>query len=297
MASSTEWVWVDSEEKRQEAGRDVASAPWIALDTEYDSFRYFRDKLCLVQVKTPQMTYLLDPLDGHPPDYLARPFASRQTLKVFHAGDNDIRLLNRDYGFTFKNVFDTYRAATLLGYPNLSLASLVEDCLGIPFPKRKKVQRSNWDMRPLTEEQLSYAAEDTLHLLPLYRQLEAEIRERGLEQEALHSFREIAAARWHERPFRPEGYRRVQGVWELAPPERERLKRIYTWRWWKAKQIDRSPFMLLSSEEMLGLARMKGDSPESLRRSGILSPERMARFGPDLARALREAGNPEAAGE
>jgi ribonuclease D len=297
MASVTEWVWVDSDGKRREAARDIAAAPWLALDTEYDSFRYFRDKLCLIQVKTPDMTYLLDPLDGPPPDCLAQPFASRKILKVFHAGDNDIRLLHREYGFAFRNVFDTYRAATLLGYSNLSLAALVEECLGIPFPKRKKVQRSNWDIRPLTEEQLSYAAEDTLHLIPLYRKLEAEIRDRGLEEEARRSFREIAAARWQERPFRPEGYRRVQGAWELSLPERERLKRIYAWRWWKAKQLDRSPFMLLASEEMLKLAKLKGSSLEALRKSGILSPERIGRFGADLARALGEAGNPDPAGE
>jgi ribonuclease D len=297
MAAETDWIWVDNAEKRQEAAQDIASSPWIALDTEYDSFRYFRDKLCLIQVKTPSMTYLLDPLDGSPPNYLARPFASRQTLKVFHAGDNDIRLLHRDYGFTFRNVFDTYRAATLLGYKNLSLAALVEECLGIPFPKRKKVQRSNWDARPLTEEQLFYAAEDTLHLLPLCRRLEAEIAARGLEREARQSFREIAAARWQERPFRPEGYRRVQGVWELTPEERERLKRIYAWRWWKSKQMDRSPFMLLSSQEMLALARLRGSSVEAIKRSGVLSPERTGRYGPELARALRDSGDPDTPGE
>ena len=288
MASETRWIWVDTTEKRQEAGRDIASSPWIALDTEYDSFRYFRDKLCLIQVKTPAMTYLVDPLDGTPPEYLASPFASRQILKVFHAGDNDIRLLHRDFGFTFRNVFDTYRAATLLGHPNLSLAALVEDCLGIPFPKRKKVQRSIWDIRPLTEEQLTYAAEDTRHLIPLYRKLEADIREKGLQEEAKRSFREIAAARWQERPFRPDGYRRIQGVWELTEPERERLKRLYSWRWWKAKQMDRSPFMLISSQEMIALAGLENASIETLRKSGILSPERTNRYGADLVKVIRE---------
>ncbi len=82
MESETGWIWVDTPKKRQEAGRDIASSPWIALDTEYDSFRYFRDKLCLIQVKTPSMTYLVDPLDGTPPEYLTKPFASREVLKV-----------------------------------------------------------------------------------------------------------------------------------------------------------------------------------------------------------------------
>lgn len=289
MESETGWIWVDTPKKRQEAGRDIASSPWIALDTEYDSFRYFRDKLCLIQVKTPSMTYLVDPLDGTPPEYLTKPFASREVLKVFHAGDNDIRLLHRDFGFTFRNVFDTYRAATLLGHQNLSLAALVEECLGIPFPKRKKVQRSIWDIRPLSEEQLAYAAEDTRHLIPLYEKLSADIREKGLQEDAKRSFREIAAARWQERPFRPEGYRRIQGVWDLNGPQRERLKRLYAWRWWKAKQMDRSPFMLLSSQEMVALASIENPSAEMLKRSGILSHERTGRYGADLVKVLREA--------
>ena len=42
-------------------------------------------------------------------------------VKILHSGDYDVRSLNRDYGFTFENIFDTSIAAAFLGSPKLGL--------------------------------------------------------------------------------------------------------------------------------------------------------------------------------
>ena len=46
------WTFVNTPAKLAKAEKSIRSAPVIALDTEYDSFRYFRDKLCLLQIQT-----------------------------------------------------------------------------------------------------------------------------------------------------------------------------------------------------------------------------------------------------
>jgi len=104
-----QWTWVDTLVKRRYAEKEIKASPVLCIDTEYDSFRYFRDKLCLIQIKAEKRTYLFDPLNDLDISFLAEPFANSAILKILHAGDNDIRLLKRDYGFAFKNIFDTHR--------------------------------------------------------------------------------------------------------------------------------------------------------------------------------------------
>ncbi|MBK7552845.1 MAG: hypothetical protein IPI61_14895 [Syntrophaceae bacterium] len=88
----------------------------MAIDTEYDSLRYFRDKLCLIQVGTEERTYLFDPLDRKLEfSFLGKICRSPAQVKILHAGDNDIRILKRDYGFEFRNVFDTQRGGLAAG--------------------------------------------------------------------------------------------------------------------------------------------------------------------------------------
>ncbi|MBK7550726.1 MAG: hypothetical protein IPI61_03170 [Syntrophaceae bacterium] len=46
------WLWVDAGQKLSKVREDIETADVIAIDTEYDSFRYFREKLCLLQIGT-----------------------------------------------------------------------------------------------------------------------------------------------------------------------------------------------------------------------------------------------------
>ena len=109
------WLIVDTPAKAAAAAEDLGNSPVIGMDTEYDSLRYFREKLCLIQLKAAKKTYLFDPLGELDISFLGEYFASPALCKVMHAGDNDIRILKRDYNFEFRNIFDTYRAAALLG--------------------------------------------------------------------------------------------------------------------------------------------------------------------------------------
>ena len=86
------WFWIDTPQGVGEAVRDIASASLVGVDTEYDSFRYFREKLCLIQIRAGETTYLFDPLDGLDLSSLQDCFADPRLLKVMHAGDNDVRI-------------------------------------------------------------------------------------------------------------------------------------------------------------------------------------------------------------
>jgi ribonuclease D len=273
---------VDTTVKRRQAEKDMQASSILCIDTEYDSFRYFHDKLCLIQIKAEEKSYLFDPLNGVDLSFLAEPFAAPAMLKVLHAGDNDIRLLKRDYGFAFSNVFDTHRAAAILGCHYLSLSTLIKQFLDIDLEKKKKIQRSQWDIRPLSEEQLRYAVLDTAYLKPLYEKLAAEIRTRGLEKEAAHAFAEITTATWQEKVFDVRGHTRIKAYPILTAAQKKRLQRLYRWRFQKARELNRAIFMILSEQDLVNLVRMETLTPAGLKYEGGFSAERAARFGEEI---------------
>ena len=276
------WIWIDTVRKLTEIKSDIASSRIICLDTEYDSFRYFNDKLCLIQLKTERMTYLLDPLNGLDISFLGKSFADPNVLKVLHAGDNDIRLLKRDYGFEFCNIFDTHRAAYILGNHYLALSKLITDYLGIEFSKKKTIQRSQWDNRPLTEEQMAYAALDTAYLPALYERLAADIQEKGLDRMAAAHFENIAALTWRAKDLDPQGHKKIKGYLTLNAEQKILLKKLFGWRFHRARDANRAAFMVMSDQNLLALSKIKIQCRDDLVNAGILSHDKIAQHGADI---------------
>ena len=129
---------------------------------------------------------------------------------VIHAADYDVRCLKRDFAFTFTALFDTMLAAKLLGHAELGLAALVKAQFGVSLAKEH--QRSDWGRRPLSREQLAYAALDTRYLLPLFDLLAGELSGRGVLDDAWSESARIAAVEPREKVFDPEGWRRLKGA-------------------------------------------------------------------------------------
>lgn len=285
---NTHWIFVDTDEKLKSSMEDAGHSPLIGLDTEYDSFRYFREKLCLIQIGTQRKTYLYDPLGPLDFSCLGDILKDPSITKIIHAAGNDIRFLKRDYGFEFHNVFDTHKAASLLGTASLSLPSVIGEYLDIEVTKTKKLQRSRWDIRPLSEEQLDYAARDTQYLMDLYHELKERLEKEGLADTARQAFSRIAASRWTEKTFDPEGYLKIRGCEDLSDTQKERLKILHRWQFEKASEINRARFMILSNQQMVALSREEDLSLDSLSKAGILARRPLSEWGKEIVTILKE---------
>lgn len=286
MEMNHQWVWIDTQTRMNEAKEDVGNSSIVCVDTEYDSFRYFREVLCLIQIDAGGRTYLFDPLGKLDFSFLGAIFKDPAVLKIMHAGDNDIRLLKRDYGFEFKNIFDTHQAASILGCHNLSLSTLISQYLSMELKKDKKMQRSKWETRPLTEEQIHYAAEDTAHLTALYRRLESEIQLKGLKRKAARAFDKIAAVTWNEKLFNPQACKSIKGYDSLSAHQKHYLLNLYRWRFQKAKKTNMARFRILPDQALLELARSEASSMEMLRKTEILSPEKIRLYGREIIETI-----------
>ena len=279
---NTQWLLINTPQAADIAAEHLKKAPFLAIDTEYDSFRYFREKLCLIQIYAPSIAYIIDPRANLNLSFLGEPLKSESVLKILHAADNDIRLLKRDYHFEFHNIFDTHRAAMILGYRHLSLEKMIREFLGIELNKSKKVQRSRWDQRPLSNEQLEYAVHDVTLLPALFEKQLAVLKERGLEAAAKEAFTKIAASAWQERSFDRRGYAKIKGYYTMEREQKEILKKLYVWRFEKAKEIDCAVFMFLPDDKLTEMVLNKDALQD------ILPPEKYRRYRSDLEKILEE---------
>ncbi len=206
-------VFVDRPEALEDLAAEVAGEEVVALDTESNSFHAYRERICLMQISTGRADYVIDPLAVD-----VRPLGPALTAGrevVLHGADYDVRCLKRELAWSFPRLFDTMAAARRLGRPGLGLSALVSAHFGVALSKEH--QRSDWGRRPLSADQLRYAALDTHFLLPLRRLLGSELEAAGHLDEARREFQRIAAAEPRPKVFDPEGYRRLRTARDLDP--------------------------------------------------------------------------------
>jgi len=262
-------------------------APRIAIDIEADSLYHYFDKVCLIQISTDGVTFILDPLALDDLRPLGPLMENPAVEKVFHAAGYDVHCLRRDYGFSFSNLFDTHVAAQLLGYEQLGLGALMESLLGIAHSKHR--QRDDWSRRPLDVEQLLYAAMDTHHLLPLRDTLEGQLNEKCRISWAQEEFAAAAALEQPEKQFDPEGFRRIKGNRSLPPQQLAILRALYLLRDRYAREMDLPPFKVINNPVLLDLSlRPPGSPRDMLGRPGI--SQRVARrFADEICRTIEKA--------
>ena len=108
---------------------------------------------------------------------LNSPFTNPRIVKVLHGADSDVVWLQRDFGLYIVNLFDTGQAARVLEFQSFALAYLLKQYCNVTADK--KYQLADWRIRPLPEELIRYAREDTHYLLYIYDKLRNELVARG----------------------------------------------------------------------------------------------------------------------
>jgi len=256
--------------------------PRVALDTESNSFHVYRERVCLLQLSSREQDWVVDPLavDVRPLGALLSD--GRET--ILHGADYDVRCLRREYGWRLPRLFDTMIAARRLGRTGLGLSALVEARFGVKLSKAN--QRSDWGRRPLSPDQLAYAALDTHYLLPIADELRVELHQQGLADQTLAEFQRIAAVEPKERVFDEEGWRRLKGARELDPPGRAVLRALWIAREARASEADRPPFKVLAEATMVELARRRPATPEEVARVPGVTPQVLRRLGDAIQEAL-----------
>jgi ribonuclease D len=212
---------------------------------------------------------------------------ARARAVVLHGADYDVRCLKREYGLALPGLFDTMAAARRLGHDALGLSALVERHFGVRLTK--EFQRSDWGRRPLTPEQVGYAALDTHYLLPLHDLLTSELAARGATAAAQEEFARIAAVEPRAKVFDPDAWRRLKGARDLDAAGRAVLRALWISREERASALDRPPFKVMPESTLLEVARRRPRSEEELLEVPGVTPVVLRRMGGAVLAAVRAA--------
>lgn len=159
--------YIDTPEKLEQLCQQIATESWLALDTEFLREKTYYPKFCLLQIATPEWVVCVDPLAIEDLTPLFDAIYNPKIIKVFHSCRQDLEIFYQITGKIPMPVFDTQIAAPLLGIQeNPGYAMLVSTFLNINLSKA--YTRTDWSLRPLSVEQLQYAADDVIYLCQIY---------------------------------------------------------------------------------------------------------------------------------
>ncbi len=264
----------------------------VALDTEFVRERTYYPRLCLIQATLGGEILLVDALAIRDGGALARELAGAGRRKLVHAARQDIEALLPLTGEPIAPVFDTQQAAALLGFPaQVGYAELVRQVLGVELAKGHA--RTDWARRPLSPEQLAYAADDVRYLPPLAAALEERLSAAGrsgwLDEEST-GLRDISLYR-----VEPEGaWRRLKGLERLDAQAFAAARTLAAWRERRAMARDLPRGWILPDVAILELAVARPESREALARVAAVPPGAAARTADELLAAIAAALPPEA---
>lgn len=182
----------------------LSAAPEVAVDVEADSMHHFHSRLCFVQLGTDEDMFLVDTLIPEVRmEALAAVFADPGRTKFFHAAGGDLQYL-AEVGIRVGGLFDTHRAATLLGWPKVGLADLVLEKLGAKLAKEH--QQADFSKRPLPPELRAYIADDVRYLCEVGRWVREACATAGILEEVLLDCQRMATEA-AERPDVAQDYK------------------------------------------------------------------------------------------
>jgi ribonuclease D len=278
-------ILVDSPAALRTLSRELGGVSAIGVDTEGNSFFVYRERTCLLQISTRSEDYLVDPIALPDLAPLRSVFADASVLKVYHAADNDVAALKRDFGLATRCLFDTMLAARILGLPRWGLADLLREFFGVESNKR--MQRHDWGARPLELAAVRYAAMDSHYLLPLHDVLQGRLAEAGRLEEAEEEFARVEQSEASTREFDPESFWRLKGAYDLAPSQRAGLRELYIWRDRQAAATDRPPFRIVPDHFLVAVAAAWPANQEALEQVAGMPPSIARRYGSSILAALQ----------
>ncbi len=232
---------------------ELRAAGSFAYDSEFIGELSYVPKLCLIQVATSAQVSLIDPLakiDLNPFWHL---LADPSVEKIVHAGQQDVEPVVRFIGKPPTNLFDTQIAAGFMAMPYpVSLSKLVMELVGAKLGKG--LTFTHWDQRPLSNQQLRYAADDVRYLPAIRSIMGEKLNALGHFNWAMEESASICDAGLYQ--FDPDTqYLRVRGSGSLQPKQLAVLKELTIWRDGAAREADSPPRAYLKDEILIDFTR------------------------------------------
>jgi ribonuclease D len=173
---------------------DVSFPNGVAVDSETLGLKPHRDRLCVLQLSGGDGCAHVVQFDGK--DYsaprLKALLTDPKTPKIFHFARFDVAVLSRYLGVVTAPIYCTKIASKLVRtYTDRhGLKDLAAELVGLEMSKQQ--QSSDWAAAKLSDQQLTYAASDVLHLHAIKTKLDHMLARDGRRAEAEACFAFLA---------------------------------------------------------------------------------------------------------
>jgi ribonuclease D len=240
----------------------LSHARAFAFDTEFVGEDNYEPQICLIQVATAEFCALIDPLTGINLEPFWNLIVDPAMQIIVHAGSEDVGLCFRQTGKLPGNLIDLQIAAGMvgLGYPT-SLAKLARATVGVVVHKSQTL--TDWRRRPLTAEQIEYAAADVIHLPRMHAKILAKLSE--LKREGWATEESAAMCVGMKETMNPDNRRRrLRGGGALGRREWAIAEGLMEERDQLAKELNRPPRTVLRDHLLVELAKRGWTDPAKM---------------------------------
>jgi ribonuclease D len=287
MSANPDTRYIDSTAELETLCAQLSGAQWMTLDTEFLREKTYYPKLCLLQVAVPGVVACVDPLAIEDISPLLDVIYDPGITKVMHAARQDMEILYHLRGVLPAPVFDTQIAALLLGFSDqVGYGTLVSELLGVTLDKLHT--RADWSQRPLSPEQVRYAADDVIYLAQVYERLVERLGDLGRLDWLTEDFERLVQAELYSNPPQ-QAWLKVRGINRLKGASLSVLQALAGWRESQAQRLDRPKGWLLRDDVMVDIARHLPGDRTALGKIRGLSERVVSKNGEQLLGLVAEA--------
>lgn len=281
-----DYKYIDRADQLSAIVQACLSVETIAIDTEFARFNTYYPIVGLVQIYTGDACFLVDPVAIGDLTPLIDILSEPSLLKVLHSGSEDMEVFLQAPGVMPTPVFDTQVACAALGIGfSLGYQAMVERYLGISIPKDQT--RSDWLARPLSSEQLDYAALDVIHLLEVYNEQHRQLVDSNKLDWVLIESAELGRDIPTQAPPE-EAYLKFKGLWQFDRRQLNLMKVICAWRETRARSEDVPKNRIVDQKAIMAIVKDGLTGRQGFQQAGM-SPRQVRKFGDELMFILSEA--------
>lgn len=265
----------------------INQEPWIALDTEFLREKTYYPKFCLLQIASPTWVACVDPIAIDDLKPLFDAIYNPNIIKVLHACRQDLEIFYQITGKVPGPIFDTQIAAPLLGFQeNPGYAMLVSSFLNVNLNKAHT--RTDWSIRPLSEDQIQYAADDVIYLCKIYRIMCEQLEKLGRSDWLESDFELLKDPELYQ--LSPENaWFKIRGKNKLTGRQLSIMQSLTEWRERTAQQENKPRSWLLQDDLLLELAKLQPVTVPELAKIRNITDRTVNRYGKVLCELVDAA--------
>ena len=280
-------TFVNSLAQLEEICRIFEKSEWLALDTEFLRETTYYSKFCLLQIANSDHIACIDPLALKTLEPLRKLLFNPKVTKIFHAGRQDLEIFYNIFEAVPSPIFDTQIAAPLLGFGDqIGYAALVSEIIGVHLEKAHS--RTDWTVRPLSDEQLKYACDDVVYLAEIYRKILERLLELGRLDWLQEDFEaQINPNLYNNRP--DQAWKRIRGTNRLSDIQLTVLQVVAEWRETVAQQKNKPRNWIFRDDFIIDLAKLRPECMDALTKIRGLSDRAQKDYGKHLCSLVQKA--------